>query len=255
MRADLAKRYKASGETLGPTRCTIPGCQRPTMAAAGHGHAAFHCRYHVQFRSRHGSHWRPSYRATELRPYLEAAQRWLKANRHIPHVVAALAWLDALLGGSGKVDPAQNIRRKPAAYKARVAFARLRQKGVMPDRVLATYLGMMALIEDDRGSHRTEEFREVQTAKALHRLASGTHKRWEYEAPGGMTTIRLDAYPRSSGLMLRLMGEAVAEHGRAVAELALWPIIYLKRERNGLHPSHLPGWKPLWQLQREEASR
>ncbi len=225
------------------------------MQAAGNGHAAFHCRYHVQFKARHGSHWHPSYRATDLKPYATAARSWLKQHADRPDVTMALSWLEGLLAGAGRVDPAQNLKRQPAAYRAKVAFARLREAGVTPERILATYLGMMALIEDDRGSHRTGEFRRVQVAKALHRLASGTHKRWQFDTGNGVVPVRMDVYPKSSGLVLRRMGDAIEEACSGVLNTALWDIIALKRERSGLHPSHIPGWKPLWQRQREAAGQ
>lgn len=226
--------------------CTIPGCGRPTAKAAGTGFAEHHCRYHVQFRARHGSHWCPTYRAGELKPYVTVARAWLRANRKHPAVAMALAWLEGLLANAGRAEMAQNIKRKRAADRAKVAFARLRDADVKPERVLAIYLGVRALIEDDRGSHRVREFRIVQVAKALHRLASGTHKSWEFDTGKGVVPVRMDVYPKSSGLVLRRMGEAIEECAENVAGFALEPIIATKQETFGLHASHLPGWEPHW---------
>jgi hypothetical protein len=229
--------------------CTIPGCGRPTAKAAGTGFAEHHCRYHVQFKARHGSHWCPTYRAAELKPYATVAREWVRNHRQHPTVAMALAWLEGLLANAGRAEMAQNIKRKPAAERAKVAFARLRDAGIAPERVLAIYLGVSALIEDDRGSHRVREFRIVQVAKALHRLASGTHKSWAFDTGRGVVPVRMDVYPKSSGLVLRVMGEAVEECAGNVSGIALEPILTAKRERYSLHASHLPGWKLLWKRQ------
>jgi hypothetical protein len=61
--------------------CAIPFCGRPVMRSVGIGHAEFHCRYHVQFKARHGSHWHPTYKASELQPYLTVAAEWINERR------------------------------------------------------------------------------------------------------------------------------------------------------------------------------
>jgi hypothetical protein len=155
------------------------------MCSAGIGPAEFHCRYHVQFRARHGSHWHPTYEAAELKPYLAVATEWIEQHRADVWVAHTLIGLRGLLDGAGRVEPAQNIKRLPAASKARVAFARLREAAVKPERLLAIHLAVAALIEDDAGSHRINEFRLVQVAKPIHRLASGTHRRWDWPMDDG----------------------------------------------------------------------
>lgn len=227
--------------------CAIPGCGRPTMHSSGKGLAQLHCKYHVQQKNRHGSHWHPTYRSADLKPYLKAATDWIASNQHQPDVRGAVLGLNETLAASGLVDPAMNLRRRSAAYRARVAFARLREAGVRGNRLLAIYLAVSALIEDDLGSHRSEEFRIVQAAKAAHRLASGTHRRWEFPGPDGRTRhTELHAYPRSSGLLLRKMGEALEKACEPVTREAVPQIIEMKTERSGPHSSHLPGWRPEW---------
>jgi hypothetical protein len=140
-----------------------------------------------------------------------------------------------------------NLRGRSAAYRARVAFARLREAGIGTERLLAIHLGVTALIEDDFGSHRVEEFRIVQIAKAVHRLASGTHRHWEMWNPrGAPVPIEIHAYPRSSGLVLREIGEALEKACGPLSREALAEIIALKKARYGVHPSQLPGWRPVW---------
>ena len=230
----------------GVAHCSVPGCQRPTALATGTGRAPFHCRYHVQRKARHGSHWCPTYRATELRPYVIAASAWL-AESSPQRAAAALEELAYSLAGGGRTVPAMDLRGRPASYRARVAFARLREAGIEPRRLLAIYLGVSALIEDDLGSHRIREFKIVQAAKAVHRLASGTHRSWEMFNPlGPAVHTELHAYPRSSGLVLRKIGETLEKAGDPLAREAVPEIIAMKTKRFGVHPSHLPGWRPAW---------
>lgn len=220
-------------------RCAIPGCTRPTSFASGKGRAHHHCRYHVQHKARHGSHWHGTYLARDLKPYIAAAADWLRANRESPLVVAAWTELQHVLAGAGRIDPATNLRGQPPKYRARVAFARLREAGVSPDRLMAIYIGVSALIQDDYGSHRTEEFRLVQAAKAAHRLASGTHRRWEMWNPvGSSVPVELHAYPRSSGLVLRQIGATLDKACREIAASALVEVIEAKTAKADHHPSH-----------------
>lgn len=219
--------------------CSVPGCARLTSLDAGNGRSKLYCRYHSQFRSRHGSHWHASYRATDLGPYLKTAQWWLRGNLARPDTLATLQELDRVLAFAGRVEPAMNLRRQSAARRAKVAFARLREAGIGADRLAAIYLAVSALIEDDLGSHRTREFRLVQAAKAVHRLASGTHRRWQMWNPTGKPVpVELHAYPRSSGLVLRKIGETLEAACRELAARAVAEIIGAKVLRYGPHPSH-----------------
>lgn len=212
------------------------------MRSAGKGLARFHCRYHVQRMARHGSHWHPTYKASELWPYVQSAERWLKEYRQHPAYQAAYWQLEYLLAGSGRADPATNLRGQSAEYRARVAFARLRAANIPTRRIIAIYLGVAALIEDDFGSHRTREFRIVQAAKAVHRLASGTHSKWDVWDPrtGGTRQTELHAYPRSSGYVLRKIGEALEKACDELARAAVPEVIAIRSERFGPHPSHPP---------------
>ncbi|TIR30133.1 MAG: hypothetical protein E5X07_23005 [Mesorhizobium sp.] len=237
----------AAGALAEQQSCAVPGCNRKPSLASGTGLSPFHCRYHVLHKARHGSHWCTTYRAAELSPYVVAASAWLAQGTQLGAVGAAIQELAHVLAGAGRVDPAMNLRGQPASYRARVAFARLREAGIEPHRLLAIYLGISALIEDDLGSHRSQEFKMVQAAKAVHRLASGTHKSWEMFNPIGPDIhTELHAYPRSSGLVLRKIGEKLEKAGEFLAADAIPEIIAIKAKRFGEHPSHLPGWRPAW---------
>ena len=131
-----------------------------------------------------------------------------------------------------------------------MAFARLREAGIEPERLLAIHMAVGALIEDDNGSHRVDEFRLVQTAKAVHRLASGTHRQWDFPMRDGTTRpLHFHAYPRSSGIVLRVIGREIDEICGGVAEAAVQEVIAARLAKFGPHPSHLPGWKPPWMQQ------
>lgn len=148
-----------------------------------------------------------------------------------------------------------DLKGRSAAFRARVAFARLREADVKPERLLALHLATAALIADDRDSHQVREFRIVQTAKAVHRLSSGTHRRWDFPLANGDTApLILHAYPKSSGRVLRLMGEELEAICDLVTSRDVEAVRQLKREKYGRHPSQLPGWRPKWQRERDARS-
>ena len=198
--------------------------------------SSFQCVYHVQRKARHGSHWHPGYRAADLKPYVRCAESWLKANDGHPIVFATWQELNVKLAMAGPVDPAMNLSGRSAAYKAQTAFARLRDAGISPDRLIAIYLATAALIEDDKGSHRVPEFRIVQAAKAVHRLASGTHRSWNIETPDGrMVPYALHAYPK-------IVGISPAAHWGGAGESLRWDSIvchlrHHRRQKEALWPA------------------
>ncbi|RWN48977.1 MAG: hypothetical protein EOS03_00500 [Mesorhizobium sp.] len=227
---ERAQRRESDGSV-----CSIPGCGRPSMLSQRNGVSRYLCRYHVQRKSRHGSHWHGTYRAAELKPYLVAASRWLTARGD----ATTVAEMDYLLATAGRTEPAMNLRGLDASTRARIAFARLGDAEIPAKRLVTIYLAVAALIEDDFGSHRTREFQVVQAAKAIHRLASGTHRRWMMWNPMGEDIpIETHAYPRSSGFVLRKIGEAMAKVVDPLVGIAVPEIIKIKTERFGPHPSH-----------------
>lgn len=205
------------------------------MRAAAQGLAPYHCRYHVEHRARHGSHWRSSYRAAELKPYLAAVSLWLAAHRSDFYVKAALGALDGIMQSAGPAEIATRLRGVPPIERARVALARLRDARIGPERLLTIHLAVNALIEEDPSSHRVREFRIVQVAKAAHRLASGTHRRWRDE--NGNLLSEMHAYPRSSGRVLRYLGTMIERECELVAEKHLHALLRLKVARFGSHPA------------------
>ncbi|MGY2902160.1 hypothetical protein [Bradyrhizobium sp. URHC0002] len=242
--ASLMKRRLGDGSAFA-LRCTIPdpvsgrACGAPTMRAAGVGLATHFCRRHVEHRARHGSHWHGTYSAAELKPYLAAATSYVRSRAGADKFIAtALAAVGAASEEAGAVEIATRLKGMSAAKRAKIGLARLRVAGIMPERIVSIVLAVTALIEEDPKSHRTKEFRTVQICKAIHRLASGTHKVWEFQDHQGRPRrTELHAFPRSSGPVLRAMGRMLEEPCEWVVEKHLAGVLALKIKRYGRHPA------------------
>jgi hypothetical protein len=197
--------------------CSLPGCRRPTQTSAGNGHSQRYCKHHVEFRRRHGSYWFASLTADELRPFRAAAASWLKFHRDDIRVKKALQTITSHLSGAGPEVDAYSLREKTAKERAQIAFARLRNAGVPPTRILLRLIAVSACCDAKGIDRRQREYRQVQFAKAAHRLASGTHRTTSgFPLP--------PKYPRSEGQVLRHMGAwledvaSLALNGRDVGE-------------------------------------
>ena len=186
--------------------CAVIGCGQPTRAASGTGLNRHYCRRHEDYRQRHGSYLKGSYSAAELAPYRKAAQAWLEAHRDDPYVRHALQATSRLLA-SGRPEEAFRLQGLSPEDRAVVAWGRLRKAGVGPVRPLAAWLAVeMRLADDPQPDHRPE-FRRVQAAKLVHRMASGTHKRWEQQGPDERLRVtEMHKYPASRGRVLRHIG-------------------------------------------------
>lgn len=199
--------------------CIVLGCDRPTRASAAEGFDQRFCRHHAEHFSVHGSPYRRSYTAAELRPARKASSAWFKANKRSQGVLAALERIRILYRSAGPHVPAFRLKGMSPKERARKAWARLRDAQVAPEKVLLAWLSVNEAIRTDTNADTKPEFRRVQAAKLVHRLASGTHKRWERErADGSKHVERLDVYPRSRGRVLRVLGEDIE---RAMEPLGL----------------------------------
>jgi len=222
-------------------KCTVPNpitgiaCGRPTARAAGEGLSAFACRYHQQHKQRHGSHWCKSPSAIVLKPYLSAARSFIGAHRTDPFVSAALTGMEGIMASAGPVEIATRLKGLPPEHRAKIALARVREADIKPERLLAIPLAVAALIEDAPATvHRTTEWRVVAVAKAAHRLASGTHRQWSVPQPDGRTKhVEMHAYPRSSGRVLRHLGEMIEKECELVIDHYLSKVLDLKAACDG----------------------
>jgi hypothetical protein len=99
-------------------------------------------------------------------------------------------------------------------------------------------MAIAALIHEDPGAHRIKEFRIVQVAKAAHRLASGYHRIWTglQDRNGRTIKTELHTYARSTGRVLRLLGQIIEERCEAATAEHLDGVLALKIKRYGRHP-------------------
>jgi hypothetical protein len=213
--ADIRRRIAES--TSSHTQCVVLDCGEATAARAGRGLNRHYCQRHVEHYRRHGSYSKSSYRAHELRPHREAARAWLRARRDSPEVCAAVANVIGLYERSGRPEEAFRLAGKSPEERARNVWAKLRRAQVDPLRVLEAWATVELCHRSDPRPERKCEYRWVQAAKAIHRMAGGSHKQWGTEAAS--TAIELHVYPASRGRVLRHVGESTEEAARSLRDL------------------------------------
>lgn len=189
------------------SRCRVIGCGRPARAGTSDGLDTRFCRSHSDHHARHGSSYRRSYTATEMAPYRKTADAWLKANEGDQWVANAIDRVRTLYQAAGPHVEAFRLRGLSPQERAKAALARLRKAAVDPRKVVAAWLSVEMIIAADPQAERKVEFKRVQAAKLVHRMASGSHKRWGE----GANVKELHVYPRSRGRVLRHIGEALEE--------------------------------------------
>lgn len=195
--------------------CRVIGCGKPARAGTADGLDTRFCRPHAEHLQRHGSAYKASYPAAALAPYRRAALAWLMANVALPWVKNAVERVEGLYRQAGPHVEAFRLRGLDPRERAWKHWARLRKAEVDPCLVVAAWLAVEMIIANDPQPVRTTEFKRVQAAKLVHRMASGTHKRWEREQPdpswSGLRTVTVVEekhwFPRSRGRVLRHIGE------------------------------------------------
>lgn len=206
---DLRKRI--SGPQDAYERCRAYPCPNSTTADRGEGLNRLYCRKHIEFYRRHGSYVKRSYGAGELRPYRERAMAWLLAHQDDSEVRSAAEGVRRLYRAAGSPLEAFRLPGKPPAERAKAFWAQLRKREVDPLNVLAAWLAVDMRIRDDPQPDSHDEYRQVQAAKLIHRMAGGTHKRWERErADGSVEVTQMHKHPISRGQVLRIIGEKLA---------------------------------------------
>ena len=139
---------------------------------------------------------------------MSAASKWLKDNHSDFRVQKALKVIQSMLKGAGKHANAYSLFGLPPDERARIALTRLRERGISPSVILQRSIAVAGWFQTEE--FRGREFRNVQTAKVLHRLASGTdvsNSYWKFPRK----------YPRSEGRVLRHFGKWFSD----LAEYAL----------------------------------
>lgn len=204
------------------SRCRVVGCDKPARAGTQDGLDTRFCRSHADHYSRHGSPYKRSYTAKELAPHRKSANAWLETNRDDKWVRNAIDRVNTLYATAGPHIEAFRLRGLSPEARAQAAWARLRKAGISPAAVIAAWLTIELAIAADPQRDTKGEFRRVQAAKLVHKMASGTHKRWEAGA-GGVQEMHV--YPRSRGRVLRRIGsqlQSAAELIRAHHSKALY---------------------------------
>lgn len=184
------------------TRCRVVGCGKPARAGTDDGLDTRFCRSHSDHLARHGSAYKRSYTAKEITPYRKAALAWLEANADNLWVTNAIERVETLYRAAGPHVEAFRLRGLSPDDRARAAWARLRKAKVDPRRVVGAWLTIELAVQSDSQPETKSEFKQVQAAKLIHRMASGTHKRWGE----GAGAKELHVYPRSRGRVLRHVG-------------------------------------------------
>lgn len=203
-KADIKRRAEAPGD--GDTKCYAWGCKNLTQRAEGSGLSEFYCKRHVEFKRRHGSAHRRSYTRKELAPFLKATRKWLSLHRGGQGVAGIVEDLNTLLFVQDRAPEAQEVRWMSPKRKARAALARFREAGKSAEDLLE--IALMVEVANSVLGPRDSEFRDVQIAKQVHRVGSGTHK---VTSAGVKLPPR---WPRSEGAVLRILGEMVRERAR-----------------------------------------
>lgn len=193
-------------------RCQVYPCENRPTAASGDGLNRLYCRKHIEHYRRHGSYVKKSYGSGELRPYRAAALRWLREHTADRQVSSALSRVRGFLSASGRPVEAFRLAGMTPAERARNVWALLAKRGIDPAEIVAAFLAVRMRLRDDPQPDRHAEYRDVQAAKLLHRMAGGTHKRWERErGDGSVEVTKLHRHPVSRGLVLRVLGQSLAD--------------------------------------------
>jgi hypothetical protein len=196
--------------------CRVIGCPNSASAGTTEGLNHLYCRKHEDFYERHGSYTKRSYTASEINPYRKVALTWLKAHKDDITVKLAIKGVESLYRNAGVHIEAFRLNGLSPEERAKAAWARLRVAKIEPIAPLAAMLAVELAILNDPQAERKQHFKWVQAAKLVHRMASGSHRRWEHETSDGKVHIEeLHKYPRSRGRVLIHIGQQLEK----VAEL------------------------------------
>lgn len=188
--------------------CRIVGCANAASAGTSKGLNRLYCRKHEDHYERHGSYTKRSYTSSQINPYRIAALKWLSQNPHDPTVQNAIKAMESTYKSAGRHIEAFRLNGLTPQERAKAAWARLREAAVDPRKPLAAWLAVEMMFLDDPQTEHKQEYKWVQAAKIVHRMASGSHKRWELVGADGKLRVEvLHKYPRSRGRVLIHMGK------------------------------------------------
>lgn len=226
-------RKLAAAPGQGPRGCRMFPCPNPVRGSTTKGVGQRYCLAHEDHLRRHGSAWKRSYSAAVLNPYRRAALLWLRmqAGRSL-YASKAVQAVRTLYATAGEYIAAGSLRGLPPRDRARATWARLRKGNVDPMLPLAGYLAVEMAHQEDPHQENHREYRQVQAAKVVHRLAGGTHYRWEREdtATRRIHVTKRSVYAPSRGRVLRHLGQQIERAGELVTEHHLGDLLTAKRE-------------------------
>jgi hypothetical protein len=199
---------RAGAVSVNRAQCHSPGCHSLSQRSSGNGLSELYCKRHIEFHRRHGSYWKRSIAAAELRPYSRAAREWMRGHRKDSFTQAVMLRLNGLIANSGAAVSAYDLRLMPATEKAAAVFAKLRTKAVPGARLMEIALAVATIL--DEIGFGEPEYRAVQISKAAFRAAGGTH----YTSSGYRIRSK---YPHSAGRVLRVFGSQVWDIAALVA--------------------------------------
>ena len=221
-------RIRASVPDAYHPNCRVFGCPYLSRAGSRDGLDQRFCRRHADHKSRHGSAYKGSYSAAEINPYRRAAINWLLANPNDRWAANVVQRVQTLYANAGPFIEAFRLRGQPPRVRATNMWARLRRHEVDPHIVVAAWLAVEMVIADDRQAVSTSEYKRVQAAKVVHRLASGSHRSWQQR--GGV--LELHKYPASRGNVLRHIGEDLEGAAGLLVDHRLTTVQALVAERS-----------------------
>jgi hypothetical protein len=148
----------------------------------------------------------------------ETSRCWLSIELHGQEPLGAA--LEKFMGDADKPKE-----------RARAAWARLRKAEIDPRLPVAAWIAIEMIVRDDPQAVTTVEYKRVQAAKIIHRLVSGTHKRWEQQRRGrGVLVTELREFPTSRGSRA-----AAHRRGHRARRASLWSNITLETSRPSRH--------------------
>lgn len=177
-RAAALERRIADTTDAAQHKCAVFECGERAGRASGEGLGRY-CRKHLKHWRRHGHPTTTSYRASDIAPFRDATSKWLRANRERREVANAIASLEQILAASGRAIEPRHLRGLAAKDRASAIWARIRDRQVSPEAILAIILGVSLCIAADPQRPSHAEFRYVQVAKLLNRMGGGIVRRWE----------------------------------------------------------------------------
>jgi hypothetical protein len=247
-RRDVKARAGTPNEEFGS--CRVLGCGKPARAATTDGLDMRYCRSHYEHLQSHGNPFKGSYRAKDLNPYRQAALQWLVEHEDEYWAKHATSNVSGLYRRAGAHVEAFRLTGLTPRERAKAHWARLRVHEVDPRLPVAAWIAVEMIVRDDPQSDGRRDYKLVQAAKLVHRMASGSHRKWVREYSFGTHTEELHVYPRPRGRVLRSIGGDLETASELLVDHHLADIQAFKRERDQLGKFNSSPYPRRWSAKR-----